>query len=254
MTTPTPRTGGKLDEVELIGKLKALRSEIPDEPSLNPILNVAFELSRKLEAGEVSFEDVKDIATRLMDNAFRGRAELLKNQIGIVNDNATSAELASFVADAAAEDTASFKAFTERFSRARNGIVFTAHPTFGISEALSNKLAEIAVEDENKAKSPIGLPHRPDAPLTLEYEHKRVQESIKNLRDAYVEILTTFFDTAVQSFGEKALKSKPQLAPSHRGSVTISTAAPTSSGRSRSSSASRRRRPLSPTSASAFSH
>ena len=212
MTTSTPRTGSKLDEVELIGELKSLRSEIPDEPSLNPILNVAFKLSRKLEAGEVSFDDVNALATRLMDNAFRGRAELLKNQIGIISDTATSSEFGAFIADAAAEDTASFKSFVERFSRPRNGIVFTAHPTFGISESLSNKLAAIAVEEEGKAPSPIGLPHRPDAPLTLDYEHKRVQDSIKNLRDAYVEILQVFFDTATKTFGDKALKSKPNLA------------------------------------------
>ena len=34
----------KLDETALIDELKRLRQQIPDNPSLNPILNVAFDL------------------------------------------------------------------------------------------------------------------------------------------------------------------------------------------------------------------
>ena len=38
-----------LDEFELRDEIKALRALIPDQPSLNPIVNIAFDLSRRLE-------------------------------------------------------------------------------------------------------------------------------------------------------------------------------------------------------------
>jgi phosphoenolpyruvate carboxylase len=199
----------KIDETALRAELKALRALIPDQPTLNPIFSVAFDLSRRLESGEVGFDDVKTLATRLMDSACVHRALLLKEQIGVESEAATRKEFSNFISDyVSGKDDAAFEAFKQRFSRARNGIVFTAHPTFGLSEALSIRMAEIAVSGNGKS---INLPHRPDPSLTLDYEHGRVQGAIRNLRDAYCDLLTDFFDTAHKSFGDRAFKSDPQL-------------------------------------------
>lgn len=201
----------KLDEKALCAELKALRAEIPDQPTLNPIVNVAFDLSRRLEAGEVSFAEVRALATRLMDSACVHRALLLKEQIGLESDAATRAELSAFIGQhAQGKDEKAFEAFKARFARARNGIVFTAHPTFGLSEALSDRMAEIATAGSAKGQT-IGLPHRPDSPLTLDYEHGRVQSAIQNLRDAYTDLLGDFFATAHKAFGARAFKADPQL-------------------------------------------
>jgi len=207
-----PSSGSaKLDEAALRAELKELRALIPDRPQLNPIASVAFDLSRRLESGEVAFEDVQELATRLMDSAYVHRAMLLKEQIGLESDAATRAEFSAFIAEhATGKDETAFQAFKSRFARARNGIVFTAHPTFGLSEALSNGLAEIALEGSAKNRR-IGLPHRPDSPITLEYEHARAQSAIQNLRDAYVELLSDFFTTAHKAFGDRAFTTDPQL-------------------------------------------
>ena len=199
----------KIDETALRAELKALRSQIPDQPTLNPIVAIAFDLSRKLESGAISFDDLKTLATRLMDSACVHRALLLKEQIGVESEAATRKEFSDFVAQTAAGKD--FEAFKARFARARNGIVFTAHPTFGLSEALSNRMAEIAISGSAEGQT-IGLPHRPDPNLTLEYEHARVQSAIRSLRDAYFDLLTDFFDTAYASYGAQALKADPQLA------------------------------------------
>ncbi|WP_296202479.1 phosphoenolpyruvate carboxylase [uncultured Hyphomicrobium sp.] len=204
--------GSKLDEMSLRAELKGLRAQIPDQPTLNPIVSVAFNLSRRLENGEISIDDISELSTRLMDSACVHRAVLLKDQIGVDNEAATRKEFSDFIKTyCAGKDDRAFDAFKSRFSRARNGIVFTAHPTFGISEALSNRMAEIAVSGSAEGQT-IGLPHRPDAPLTLEYEHARAQSAVRNLRDAYCDILSDFFHTAHEAFGDKALYSNPQLA------------------------------------------
>lgn len=201
----------KLDERALRAEIKALRAQIPDQPTLNPIVSIAFDLSRRLEAGDISFDELKALATRLMDSACAHRALLLKGQIDFESEVDTRREFSDFVARQIAEiDPDNFEAFRARFARARNGIVFTAHPTFGLSEALSDRMVEIAMTGETD--KPIGLPHRPDPDLTLDYEHRRVQSAIKNLRDAYTDILTDFYAVAHSTFGDRVFKAEPQLA------------------------------------------
>ncbi len=213
MPTTHSIAAGKLDEVGLREELKTLRAQVPDLPSLNPISLTAFNLSRRLEAGEISFDELKALALRLMDNASVRRALRLREQLGLVDDATTHAEFTQYIADAAKEDQKmvnGFELFKKRWSRARTGVVLTAHPTFGLSEALSNRMAEIAVAGTAKDQK-IGLAHRPDPSLTLEYEHKRAEDAIRNLRDAYVDLLGDFFSVSANAFGDKAYKLQPEL-------------------------------------------
>jgi len=211
MQDTTPEIGStKLDEVELIDELKRLRTQIPDNPSLNPILNVAFDLSRRLEAGAVSFEGMKGLAGRLMDRACVRRARSLRENIGYVDQASTLKDFTSYVEKTANEAAGSIETFAERWTRARTGIVLTAHPTFGLSDALYRRMVEIAVSDPSSNVA-IGLPHRPESSLTLQHEHKCAQDAIRNLRNAYEELLHGFFSVASQKFGEAAFKLRPKL-------------------------------------------
>jgi phosphoenolpyruvate carboxylase len=201
---------GELDEIQLRDKLRAFRTHIPDTPGLNPIVSVAFDLSRRLEAGEITFEALRALATRLMDRAFVHRARDLRERVGYIDPAQTHKEFADFVEGLA--KSMDFEAFAAHWSRARNGIVFTAHPTFGLSEALSHRIVEMAVADKVDPNAVIGLPHRPDPNIDLAYEHSRSQKSISNFRDAYTELLQNFFSVAASRYGDKAFKLRPQLA------------------------------------------
>ncbi len=203
-----------LDEFKLRDELKTMRSQIPDAPGLNPIVNIGFYLSRSLESGKISFDDLKALSGRLMDRACVRRAERLREQIGYVNNQTTIREFSTFVAKTVGngpDQEKAFAAFQDRWGRARNGIVFTAHPTFGLSEALSRRMVEIA-SGEVQGDPVIGMPHRPDSPITLEYEHKAVQVCIQNLRDAFEELLNGFYSVAAAGFGERAYKFRPKIA------------------------------------------
>ena len=202
------------DEIILRDELRELRKKIPDQPGLNPIIRVAFELSRKLESGQVSFEELKALAGRLMDRACVHRAHNLRERLGFVDHQSTLKEfseaITKSVGDAADKDLA-FAKFEQRWARARTGIVFTAHPTFGLSDALSRRVIDIATGEATAQDIAIGVAHRPDDGITLNYEHERAQDSINNLRDAYVDLLNTFFSVAANAFGEKAYKLKPKM-------------------------------------------
>jgi phosphoenolpyruvate carboxylase len=204
---------GKLDELKIRDELKTLRAQIPDQPSLNPIVSVAFDLSRRLEGQQITFEEVRALAGRLMDRACIQRALRLREQVGYVSEPATHAEFGKFVVGTVPGcDGEAFEAFKARWGRGRNGIVLTAHPTFGLSKALSERILEIAAADEAGRDANIGVAHRPDDGLTLEYEHGCAQAAIRNLRDAYVSLLGDFFNEAFGAFGDRAFKVKPRLA------------------------------------------
>jgi len=201
---------GELNEIQLRDELRTLRTHIPDTPGLNPIVSVAFDLSRRLEAAEITFEALRALATRLMDRAFVQRARHLRERVGYIDPEQTHKEFADFVEGLA--NSMDFEDFAARWSRARNGIVLTAHPTFGLSEALSHRIVEMAVADDVDPNARIGLPHRPDPNIDLSYEHSLAQKSISNLRDAYTELLQSFFSVAASRYGDKAFMLRPQLA------------------------------------------
>lgn len=204
-----------LDEVGLRQELRRLRSRIPDRPALNPIVNVAFDMSRRLESGEVSFEDLKALAGRLMDRACVQRARRMRDRIGYVDQATTLKEFSEFVEqqiDASQGEEAAFLAFARRWERARNGIVFTAHPTFGLSEALSRRMVEIAVADTAPENAVIGVPHRPDDGIDLAYEHAWAQQAVQNLRNAYFDLMNAFFSVAAGKFSDRAYTLRPKLA------------------------------------------
>nr|HPG88727.1 phosphoenolpyruvate carboxylase [Hyphomicrobium sp.] len=201
----------KLDETALIDELKRLRAQIPDNPSLNPILNVAFDMSRRLESGDVSFDDMKGLAGRLMDRACVRRAKKLREKIGYIDQATTLKDFTTAIERSAVEAKGSIQAFADRWSRPRTGIVLTAHPTFGLSDALYRRMLEIAVSDSPNDSVEIGMPHRPEPSLTLQHEHKCAQDAIRNLRNAYEELLHGFFSVASQKFGDAAYKIRPKL-------------------------------------------
>jgi phosphoenolpyruvate carboxylase len=201
---------GKLDEIELRDELKHLRTQIPDNPSLNPILNVAFDLSRRLESGTISFDDLKGLAGRLMDRACVHRARRLRERIGYVDQATTLKDFTAFI-EKTANEAKTLDAFAARWARARTGVVMTAHPTFGLSDALYRRMVEIAVAEPGSADTSINMPHRPEPVMTLQYEHRCVQDAVKNLRNAYEDLLHGFYSVAHHKFGDDAYSIRPKL-------------------------------------------
>jgi phosphoenolpyruvate carboxylase len=204
----------KLDELALREQLRELRTKIPDQPNLNPIVNVAFDISRRLESGEVSMIDLRALAGRLMDRGCTQRARRLRSRVGYVDNAATLKDFMEGV-EATIDPTLApddaFATFKARWETARSGIVLTAHPTFGVSAAMTRHMVDIASGDQGQEASGNGLAHRPDDGIDLSYEHARAQETIANLRNGYSDLLNAFYSTAANRFGDRAYGLKPKL-------------------------------------------
>ena len=210
---PTPST--PLDEYQLRDELRALRTRIPDAPRLNPIVSLAFDLSRRLEAGQTSLADIRELATRLMDRALLNRARRLHDRVrhGTLSDGDADPFSELVRATARLNDGApDLEAFKQAWARARSGIVLTAHPTFGISESLAAQMVELAASRGDLAPDRNRLPHRPDEPIDLAYEHRRAQSALGNLRNAMEGLLNRYYSVAHETFGDAAFEVKPRLA------------------------------------------
>ncbi len=211
---PSAAQPAALDELALREQLRQMRTQIPDQPNLNPIVNVAFDLSRRLEGGEISMVDLRALASRLMDRACTQRARRLRARIGFTDSQATLKDFMEGIdatANTAVDGDLGFAQFKERWERARSGIVLTAHPTFGVSEALSRHMVELATANDAHDIAGIGHAHRPDDGIDLTYEHGCAQETIANLRNGYSDLLNAFFSAAANRFGERAYTLKPKL-------------------------------------------
>lgn len=211
---------GTLSEFELRDKLRELRTYIPDSPWLNPITCVAFDLSRRLESGEISFNDMKGLAGRLMDRACVTRARRLRDRMRLESHAETLAEFSQFIDDSATPDGSggvsgapmSLEQFAKHWERARVGIVLTAHPTFGSSKKLVQRMVEIAAAPPTEEAPEIGVSHRPDPDISLQYEHECAQDAILHLRNSYEELMNSFYATAANRYGDAAYKITPKLA------------------------------------------
>ncbi|MEO1280800.1 MAG: phosphoenolpyruvate carboxylase, partial [Pseudomonadota bacterium] len=203
-------TTSKLDEVELREELRSLRTLIPDSPWLNPIQAIAFDLSRRLEADDITIKDLREISTRLLDHGCTVRASRLKDRIGFETVEQSHKEFAEFVRGTAAQ-CQTLEEFAMHWGRARTGAVLTAHPTFGVSKELSRRMVELATGPEGDMSEPISIPHRPNEPIDLTYEHERAQGTLANLRDACQDLHETFMRVAIEIYGEEALKLDPKL-------------------------------------------
>src|ERR1700749_3831405 len=66
-------------------KLDGSRGRLVDEPRHNPVAQLAFELSRDLEAGRITRAGLDALAVRLAQETFAARAKALHAYVGPVD-------------------------------------------------------------------------------------------------------------------------------------------------------------------------
>lgn len=187
------KSTSKQDSVEsslgsYIDDLTSFRASTHEDPQLNPTAQVAFRMSRSLEAGEMSVSDLSDLTKLLGDRAFVRRAEHLRDYLGTTEGDK---RIDTLVKNASARggEPVSFDEFKAFWGHARTGAVFTAHPTFGFSRDLRNIMADIATASDEAAKTEAVESlrehvHAPEPDIALRDEHDQVQGAITQLHDA----------------------------------------------------------------------
>jgi phosphoenolpyruvate carboxylase len=155
---------------ELLQRLRELAQRTAETPLYNPVFQLSHEISRKLEHGDIGLDQVERWIDELYGLSLDSRA----------------VRLANLLEDAGKADPASdFAAFRARWERPVLHAVFTAHPTFLLSQGEYQTIARRTLGE--KVAAPAA---QVDGEITLPYEHARAMEAIANAQDARDRIVT----------------------------------------------------------------
>jgi phosphoenolpyruvate carboxylase len=164
---------------DLLHRLEAHHARTQETPLFNPVFQLSLDLSRALEAGEITLDTIESMIAELECQALQHRAGHLR---GLVAPVGIGTNLAGF-AEGLEGENGDFAAFRARWERPLLHCVFTAHPTFLLSPAQSAAVAAAASQDGAiEAETCVAPSER--ARITLAYEHEQALAAIANGADA----------------------------------------------------------------------
>ena len=183
---------------DLVSRLRELHRRTQETPLFNPVFQLAHDLSRELESGELSLDDFSTLIAELETRSLEARADRMCD---LVTPQNTAKRMTGFCSD-----TTGFEAFRERWSHPQLHVVFTAHPTFLLTPAQTDVVAEAASGGD--AVAPVEV-ERPE--ITLRYEHSRAMAAMANAQDARDAINTSLFECAASEWPDqwRALEPLP---------------------------------------------
>ena len=161
---------------DLRERLQELHVRTQETPLFNPVFQLGLDLSRALESGEMTLDDVTAITCELERSALGSRADRLRRLVQPESD-----DLHGLID--VAEGLPAAKA---RWEHPSLHVVFTAHPTFLMTSEQSRTVAAAALDgDSNEAIDTsvcISTAERPDT--TLMYEHGRAMQALVHAQSA----------------------------------------------------------------------
>ena len=120
-------------------RLQELHVRTAETPLFNPVFQLGLELSRELESGQLSLGELAGLVAELECQGLQSRAERLARLTGPVDPDVNDASIARL-----ASEEADFASFAARWAKPLAHIVFTAHPTFLLSPAQGEAVAQSA--------------------------------------------------------------------------------------------------------------
>lgn len=170
---------------ELDARLQELHQRTAETPLFNPVFQLSLELSRRIESGELSLDDIAALLAELECEGLLARAQRLERLVGPVAPDANLARIATLA------EAETFADFAARWQHPAAHVVFTAHPTFLLTERQSGAVASAASSGSADAATACVAPHGRDA-ITLDSEHRAAMAALtraQGARDAMVRVL-----------------------------------------------------------------
>jgi len=197
-------------------RMREYRDRVPFEPQSNPVKQLALDLSRALESGELSREDLEAVAKALSDRALAGRAKNTVRYLGDRDPEELTAILRQQIYDSAfkKDERISFAKFRARWEKPREGIVFTAHPTFaipyGLREILVQMIETESFDDPALLEAMSEYHHAPEPDISLSMEHEQAQKVLENAQEANGRLIDIVLSVARELYPEEWHKLKPR--------------------------------------------
>ncbi len=168
----------------LEARLGALHERTRETPLFNPVFQLSLDLSRALEGGELSLDDLTGLVAELERDGLETRARRLRNLLAAPDHPAPLAD--------ADED---FETFRDRWQHPQLHAVFTAHPTFLLTppqaEAVAATASAAGAIDEAACRAPAER-----TAVSLEHEHRAAMAAMARAQDARDVIVARLLDDA----------------------------------------------------------
>ncbi len=160
---------------DLITRLQENHLRTAETPLFNPVFQLSLDLSRLLERGELTLDDCAAMIAELECSALAQRADRLRHMVSPVGETANVEALY------AASTAESFEDFASHWQSPQLHAVFTAHPTFLMTPAQTEAVAQAASAEEGVDPACV-IGERPT--VTLAYEHERAMRAIAHAQQA----------------------------------------------------------------------
>ena len=175
---------------DLTERLQVLHARTAETPLFNPVFQLALELSREMESGALSLSDAAALVSELECESLQSRASHLVRLLAPLEPGRNLEAVRALAAQAA-----DFGQFTAQWSAPLFHVVLTAHPTFLLTPAQAEAVAEAASSgDVSQSTVCIVDPYRP--PITLQSEHDAAMTALARAQDARDAINRTLLSEA----------------------------------------------------------
>ncbi|MCB1970932.1 MAG: phosphoenolpyruvate carboxylase [Geminicoccaceae bacterium] len=205
--------------------LEVHRSRIDDDPLANPIKLLSREILQAMQDGTIDSGGIEALVQQLSMTAFDERAQRVRRYMGEVDPQANLLKVAELVRQRAmaGDEPLPFAEFRTLVERCHFGIVFTAHPTFSLAQALQQDLVTLALQ-RNIDGDPLAAEeraevvaraslarHRPEPQLDLDEEHRQSLHAIGNIRTALADMYRVIGDVARELYPDMWITLCPSL-------------------------------------------
>ncbi len=186
-------------------RLGELHARTAETPLFNPVFQLGLEISRALEAGEVTLAGLAGVIAELGREGLQARADQLARLVAPIDD---AANLAAFRAEVqASAASGDFPAFRARWEAPLLHVVFTAHPTFLLTPDEYGAVADAAVSGVPVALAPAEVRPAP----SLEDEHEAVLAAIGRAMAARDRLHGVVLEEAAAAFPQAWTQLSPCL-------------------------------------------
>lgn len=188
---------------DLRERLQDLHALTAQTPIYNPVFQLGLELSRSLEDGTMTLADVGGLVNALEEETLRDRAATLRGKLAPIGRDDNIAAFRALVGSTAR----GYAEFARAWSRPILHAVFTGHPTFLLTEAQSDAVAQ-AIE-AGAADAPMPASDGPRPPISLDDEHRQAMAAIRAAQQARDALLGVLFDVAAETWPKDWRDFKP---------------------------------------------
>ena len=178
---------------DLSQRLGTLHQRTAESPLFNPVFQLSLELSRQIESGRLSLDDVAALVAELECESQLSRSARLVRLLAPMQPAANHTAVRGLC------DLPDFDAFAARWQQPFLHAVFTAHPTFLLTPAQGDAVASAASTGDVSAAT-VCLADGARPAITLDHEHAEAMAALARAQDARDEMVTLVLEEARARF------------------------------------------------------